>query len=303
MSDDAATAEQWRSLGDVLAGLAREDTEAPADLQRLTDPTEVDPEVARAAEHLGLLLVRLEGRDFLLSLADDAEARLRSMNELKDRHLGIAAHDLRSPIGSIRGLASLIARGKVSAAEEPSYVESIVRICDEMLTLLESLLDVAVIESGRLELDRTSGNLGQLVRERAERVAARAGEKDIEVLRAVKEVPDTTFDAVRMGQVVDNLLSNAVKFSPSGSVIEVACGRVESGIEITVRDEGPGIPDDDLPKLFDPYRRATVRPTGGEKSTGLGLSIAKPIVDAHGGSLEVRTAVGEGTTFTILLPL
>lgn len=272
------------------------------DLEALTDAGEVGEEVAEAAENLSLVLVKLEGRDFLLSVADEARSRLRELNELKTRHLGIAAHDLRNPLGAIRGLAKLALKADLSEEKRRSYLDSIVGISDEMLGLLESLLDVATIESGRFELSPTRGNLAALASARAERAATTAERKGIQVVPRIEPVPDTEFDAMRMGQVLDNLLSNAVKFSPSGSTVVLRCERRGDAIEIGVEDHGPGIPADELPGIFDAYQRSSNRPTGGEKSTGLGLSIVKPIVEAHGGSLEVTSTVGEGTTFTIRMP-
>jgi signal transduction histidine kinase len=111
------------------------------------------------------------------------------------------------------------------------------------------------------------------------------------------------FDADRMRQVVDNLLSNAIKFSPSGSVVNVTCGQAGRILDITVTDQGPGIPSEDLDRLFDTFEKLSAQPTGGEKSTGLGLSIVKNIVDAHGGEIEVDSEVGRGTTFIVHLPV
>lgn len=297
------TGGDWALLAELLRRLARGDVGAIEDLAALADPEHGQPEVAEAAENLGLILVKMEGLDFLLSTADEVESRLRALNELKNRHLGVAAHDLRNPLGTIRGLAGLVAKGELPDEKQRLYASSIVRISDEMLVLLENLLDVALIESGHLELNLATGNLAALSEERGDRAASAGKQKGIGVTSRVAEVPDTVFDPVRMGQVLDNLLSNALKFSPPESSVEVGCELRGDVILIAVRDRGPGIPAEELGGIFDAYRRATVRPTAGEKSTGLGLSTAKPVVEAHGGSIEVESVVGEGTTFIIRMPV
>ncbi len=171
-----------------------------------------------------------------------------------------------------------------------------------MLTLVDNLLDVAVIESGRFDLKITEENISKLIGERIELMAKIAERKEIRLIAELQEVTDCLFDAGRMRQVVDNLLSNAIKFSPSGSAVNVTCGQAGRILDITVTDQGLGIPSEDIDRLFGTFEKLGVQPTGGEKSTGLGLSIVKSIVDAHGGEIEVDSEVGKGTTFIIHLP-
>ncbi len=134
-------------------------------------------------------------------------------------------------------------------------------------------------------------------------MAKNAERKEIRLIADLQKVTDSLFDADRMRQVVDNLLSNAIKFSPSGSVVNVTCGQAGRILDIAVTDQGPGIPSEDLDRLFDTFEKLSAQPTGGEKSTGLGLSIVKSIVDAHGGEIEVDSEVGRGTTFIVHLPV
>ena len=208
-----------------------------------------------------------------------------------------------NPLGTIHGLAKFMLREELSDQKRRSYANSVVGISEEMLSLVENLLDVAVIESGHFRLDRTVGNLAELVRERAARAADAAAPKGIEVRTAIDGIPDSAFDAPRMGQVLDNLLSNAVKFSPPDSTIRVSCTMNDDEILVTVEDRGAGMEPDDLSTIFDPYGRSSTRPTAGEKSTGLGLSIVKHVVEAHGGWIDVDSTVGEGTVFTLAVPM
>ena len=230
---------------------------------------------------------------------------LLELDQLKNRFLGIAAHDMRSPLGSIKGFSQLMLSEATGAltAEQQDFLGTICRISEEMLRLLNDLLDVSAIESGRLDLELARASLRQMLEERIRINRFLAEKKGIAVQTKLADTPDVLFDAHRIGQVVDNLLGNAVKFSPPGSHIVVsleARGRVA---EIRVADEGPGVPPEDLPKLFGTFQRLSAKPTGGEKSTGLGLSIVHRIVEAHHGTVTVESAPGSGATFVVTLPL
>ena len=103
--------------------------------------------------------------------------------------------------------------------------------------------------------------------------------------------------------MIDNLLTNAIKFSPAGTTVDVACRQTKQSLEISVADQGPGIPSEDIDKLFGTFQKLSVQPTAGEKSTGLGLSIVKQIVNAHGGEITVDSKVGKGSVFTVRIPV
>lgn len=287
----------------TIQSISRGQFDALDTLYSLTGEEGIAPEVAELAESIGLILVKLEARDFHIEMAAEAEQRLKELNELKDQHLGIAAHDLRNPLSSIRGMSQMLVEMELDENTQTSFLQSIYRVSDQMLTLVDNLLDVAVIESGRFDLKITEENISSLVGERIELMAKNAERKEIRLIADLQKVTDSLFDADRMRQVVDNLLSNAIKFSPSGSVVNVACGQAGRILDITVTDQGPGIPSEDLDRLFDSFEKLSAQPTGGEKSTGLGLSIVKSIVDAHGGEIEVDSEVGRGTTFIVHLPV
>jgi len=303
-SGSSTAADGGRSLLlQTIQSIARGQFDALDTLYSLTGEEGIAPEVAELAESIGLILVKLEARDFHIEMAAEAEQRLKELNELKDQHLGIAAHDLRNPLSSIRGMSQMLVEMELDENTQTSFLQSIYRVSDQMLTLVDNLLDVAVIESGRFDLKITEENISSLVGERIELMAKNAERKEIRLIADLQKVTDSLFDADRMRQVVDNLLSNAIKFSPSGSVVNVACGQAGRILDITVTDQGPGIPSEDLDRLFDSFEKLSAQPTGGEKSTGLGLSIVKSIVDAHGGEIEVDSEVGRGTTFIVHLPV
>ena len=236
---------------------------------------------------------------------EDSNKELLYLNNLKNKFLGIAAHDLRNPLTSIRGLSEILigkAFGPLTADQE-EYLSIINTTSDEMLSLVNDLLDVSVIESGKLELRTAPGSLKETLEERIKIIAVIAERKGIVIKLDAAPVPDAVFDNNRISQVVDNLVSNAIKFSPANSTIHITVAEAGNGVRVSIRDEGPGIPPEERVRLFGEFQRLSVQPTAGEKSTGLGLAIVKKIIDAHKGVLEVESEVGKGSTFSFFLPL
>ncbi len=234
--------------------------------------------------------------------------QLQHLNELKNQFLGIAAHDLRSPLSSIRiGLDVLMADAPwLSESEKNNFLETFFETLDHqtkhMLDLLNDLLDVTQIELGALRLKVTSIELDRFLELSVRLHAQTARSKGTHVV--LTEVPHVTVvaDPMRLRQVMDNLLTNAVKYSPPGSTVQVSVQPEGAGWRINVQDEGPGITAEDRQKLFQDFARLSNRPSGGEKSTGLGLAIARRIVHAHGGEIGVDSISGHGAIFWFTLP-
>jgi signal transduction histidine kinase len=229
---------------------------------------------------------------------------LRRLNGLKNRFLGMAAHDLRSPIGSIQMFANLLLDPgyPLSDAHRNSILDEIVKRTHQMLKLINNLLDITTIEAGELKLEPQRIELRPFLEEAKRWHAVVAGAKDIEVtLRDVAE-GSVRADPIRLRQVLDNLISNAVKYSPTGSTVSVGAERSTDGWRLSIRDQGPGIRDDERDRLFQEFARLSAKPTGGEKSTGLGLAISRRVVEAHGGSIGVESTPGRGATFFFTLP-
>ncbi len=218
-----------------------------------------------------------------------AERELHKLNEVKNRFLGMAAHDLRNPLTSIRGLSELLLTEDLplEPAQRHEMLQTIHRVSHEMLNLVNDLLNVSVIESGRFDLRRAPTVLAHLVAERLRLIDGVARRKDIAIHTQLTECTPLSIDAERIGQVVDNLLTNAVKFSESGTIIEVRVDADDDGQRLLVIDQGPGIPEHERVHLFKDFQKLSTRPTGGESSTGLGLAIVKKIVDAHGCTIAV----------------
>jgi signal transduction histidine kinase len=232
----------------------------------------------------------------------EAEKKLRELNEMKNKFLGMAAHDIRNPLVSIRGFAELLQDEGMDEESRKEFLGIIHNTSNELLGLLNDLLDVSLIESGKFDLRMSKGDLGKLLRDRMHLMQMAAKKKDMALETQFDEVPEIPFDRERIAQVVDNFLSNAVKFSPRGAVIRVFLKQEESKVRVEVQDHGPGISEEEQKKLFGEFQKLTAMPTGGEKSTGLGLAIVKKIVTAHKGEIGVTSKVGEGSVFYFTLP-
>lgn len=230
---------------------------------------------------------------------------LDQLNQTKNKFLGMAAHDLRNPLISIRGLSELLTEGYFGPLNEQQLevAGTIHSAARGMLNLVNNLLDISIIESGKLTLQFASSSLNALILERVAMSRIAAGRKGIVIHTRMDHPVEASFDSNRLGQVLDNLLGNAVKFSGPGSNIHVLLDADQQSARISVRDEGPGIPKEDQIRLFEEFQKLDIRPTGGEESTGLGLAIVKKIIQAHGGSLLVESSVGHGSTFTFSIPI
>ncbi|NGZ29101.1 MAG: response regulator, partial [Magnetococcales bacterium] len=214
--------------------------------------------------------------------------RLIELNDLKNKFLGMAAHDLRSPLNSICGLSEILLTMELPQEEVHKFTATIHEVGMQMLHLINDLLDVTVIESGHFDLDLRPGSLNSLVEGRLALMTGLATKKGIAIHFESGETPPVAFDKERVAQVVDNLLSNAIKLSPPGSAITVCTGQQPGKVFVRVMDQGPGIPEQERERLFGAFQKLSAQPTGKEKSTGLGLSIVKRIVEAHKGEITVE---------------
>ncbi|MBF0188209.1 MAG: response regulator [Magnetococcales bacterium] len=230
--------------------------------------------------------------------------RLVELNQLKNTFLGMAAHDLRNPLNAITGLSDMLMTMSLTPSEAREFISTINRASTQMFSMINDLLDVSVIESGAFGIAPKPGDLTALVKERLDMMRVTADEKRITLDSHLEPTPQIPFDHERFRQVVDNLLSNAVKFSPPGTTITVTTRPVgDDGLTVSVADQGPGIPEENRAEIFKAFTTSGAMPTGGERSTGLGLSIVKRILDAHNATITVdpSTASGTGTRFTVTL--
>lgn len=231
---------------------------------------------------------------------------LDQLNTRKNELLGMAAHDLRTPLVAISTYSNLLA-SEIGPQLSPAHRELIGSITDMsafMSDLITDILDVAAIESGSSRLDRRSQAMEPILRHALNINALLARRKGITV---ESELGDggacCLVDARKIDQVLNNLLGNAIKFSHPNTTIHVSVTAGADWLTIAIRDQGQGIPADEIDKLFTPFRTGSVRGTAGEPSTGLGLAIVHSIVTRHGGKIEVTSSVGAGSTFSLTLPV
>jgi len=237
----------------------------------------------------------------------EANARLTELDEVKSRFLSIVSHDLRTPITSIKAFGELIYEEADDMDPDLArkFSGTIVEEADRLHRMVTDLLDLDKMEAGKMDWELTTQDISPVIVNSATVFGAAAQSKNIGLTHTIdSELPQVEADADRISQLLANLLSNAIKFTPEGGSIEikVSVGDTNSHLQIEVSDTGPGIPPEDLENIFDRFSQTvTGKKEGG--GTGLGLAIAKEVATAHNGVLTVDSIVGEGTTFTLSLPL
>ncbi len=262
------------------------------------------PKPFKGREALARLRTHLQNR-LLTEQQRQLVAQLSSANQAKNRLLGMVAHDLRNPLASIRGLADFLSDGTVGplAPDQLDLVKTIQEASQSMLTLVNELLDLSVIESGELKIHPEMRPIAELLNKSVYLNNINAAKKgSLIVLDGIDAETELCIDADKVKQVVDNLLSNAIKFSPPQSTIRVCVERSAGNVCVLVRDQGPGIPENERHKLFKDFGQTSVKPTSGEKSTGLGLAICKRIMESHGGSIAAESVATGGSIFRITFP-
>ncbi|HEU4455699.1 MAG TPA: PAS domain S-box protein [Longimicrobium sp.] len=228
-------------------------------------------------------------------------AAARQATQTRDEVLGIVAHDLRSPLSAISMYTHLLMENAAPGAAERSWLDGIGRCSEQMGHLIRDLLDAAALEAGRLSLEPCAVGPGALLRETAEEFQARAAARELRlVVDAAPDLPSVLGDPHRVLQVLGNLLGNAVKFTAPGGRIVLRAASVPEGVELSVADTGSGIPPENLARVFDRFWQARSTRRAG---AGLGLAIARGIVEAHGGRIRAESEPGVGSTFSFTLPL
>lgn len=240
---------------------------------------------------------------------DKLNRELQEANRLKSEFLSIAAHDLKNPLQVIMGYAELISHTKGVPRRVQESAEKIKLGTERMVNIISHILDTSLIESGKLELKKEVVDVGALVAKVVENNRPLAEKKQQQLQFFPCEAPCAAeVDPERMDEVVDNLISNAIKFSPPGRGIFVRVKRTPGGnarrevVRIEVEDEGPGLTEEDQQHLFGQFQRLSAQPTGGETSTGLGLSVVRQLVELHGGRVWAESnGPGTGATFIVEL--
>mgnify|MGYP001617376449 CR=1 FL=1 len=264
----------------------------------LTKPFQAQELVAKA--RASLRIKRLQD-----ALAERNRA-LQELNAMKDEFLGMAAHDMRNPLGVVRLWGESMADGLMGpvSPEQAKALEVIQRNVDGMLRLINDLLDISKIESGKVELRLAPLDLAQALASYVEGNALLAGKKGIALASEVPPgLPAVKADKDKLGEILNNLISNALKFTKPGGSVLIRATQEGAFVRLEVRDTGQGIAPEDLPRLFRKFSQTRTRSTAGEKGTGLGLAIVKKLVELHGGEVGVESVHGKGSTFRFTLPL
>ncbi len=244
-------------------------------------------------------------KEELLSKLQKKNFELIRLNNEKNQLLGMAAHDLRSPISVVQMYSNYIldCQSENLTNEQKSFLETIHSTSRAMNKLLSDVLDISKIESGKIDLSLELNDLNSLLKSNITLNAVFAEKKNIKIRYQLETSLDKFyFDMNKIEQVLNNLIGNAIKFSHSGTSIQVVSKITGENVVIEIMDQGQGIPEEEMPRLFEAFKKLSPRPTGGEESTGLGLAIVKRLIEAHEGSISAQSKVGIGTKFTITLP-
>ncbi|MCP5104591.1 MAG: HAMP domain-containing histidine kinase [bacterium] len=266
--------------------------------------SESKDEAGVLASRFNEMIEMIEERD--IELKQQYE-ELQKVNELKDHFLAATTHDLRSPITAILGFTDLILMNGALDEEDRERLKHIRISTDFLAKMVNDILDISSLESGKSQLKRKPLSLTAIIKSSIDTLHYMAMPKDIPIEFVDKAGENDTVraDADALLRVMNNLISNAVKFTPNGGVVNVLLEVSKTGetVNISVTDTGIGIPEEKIPLLFEIYSPVSSSGTAGEKGTGLGLSITRNLVQKHGGDITVSSLVGEGTCFTVKIPL
>jgi len=232
-------------------------------------------------------------------------AELKKLNELKNQFLGMAAHDLRRPVGAVISYSEFLLEeiSTLITPEQISYLNIIDQSANYMKSIIDDFLGLSTIESGNFLLEKEEHNIEKVLQDCLNFHQLNLKKKKITIeINKREPVPNTGMDRNKIEHVMNNIISNSVKYAPEGSLIEIEIRKRNNEILMAFKDQGPGIPEDLQETIFQPFVTG-VTPGGKKKGTGLGLVIASRIVQAHKGEIWVDSKINEGFTFYFSLPI
>lgn len=266
----------------------------------ITQNKRLTKELKKANEELE---IRVQERTKELETANQ---ELKKLNALKDEFIGMAVHDLRNPLNSIMGFSRLLMDEPaiLESEELTEYASFILKNSEHMLNLLNNLLDATRIQQGKFTISPQKIDIESSV-SMVIKLNHRIGdEKNIRLTSNIDPgIPKIIFDPESFKQVLNNLISNAFKFSNSGTTVTVQARKIDKFVEISVIDQGQGIREDEIHRLFGEFQKTSTNATAGEKGYGLGLAICKKIVEAHGCKIGVESTYGKGSRFYFTAPI
>ncbi len=230
------------------------------------------------------------------------QLQLKRLKEANEHFLRVTSHDLKRPLMLVldvaRQLSAEYPAGKPMDEEARSALGLLIESGEYMQHMISDLLELRAVRSGRLQLAKLPTDLGALMRQAVARNTSYAQSKNIELhMKFDKDMPNIRADDARIMQVLENLIGNAIKFCSPGAQVAVSTRRQGDGLLCEVSDAGPGIPENEMHRLFSEYAQLSNRPTGGESSTGLGLAISRELIRLHGGEIGARNNCAKGATF------
>jgi len=251
------------------------------------------------AVHCGLALENARLVSQQRRFAEELAERIASATATKSAFVATASHELRTPLTALLGFSELLAQRRFDAAEVRRMAELMQHETERLVRIVDDFLDLSRIERGlEPRLSRAAVKVAPAVAAAVE-VFRRTGSHRL-VVECDETLPEVDADADALDRILKNLVGNAMKYSPAGTDVHVAARATDHVIEFSVRDAGRGIPTEALPHVFEPYYRAPG--VGSARGAGLGLAVVKSLIDAHGGSVHLDSAPGEGTRVTFVLP-
>lgn len=257
--------------------------------------------------HLSIIALPENKKGILFTISD--ETGERNTEENRETLTNMMVHELRSPLTAIKSSAELIESSgeKLSDEQRKNLVTLIAEQSRKLLDEVGSILDAAKFKNGKLTMNKTQNNFVKILNDRINLFSSQANAKHVTLETHIDStIPQFTFDAVRMGQVVNNLLSNSLKFTPAGGTITLTAkvSDDKKSVILQVQDTGAGIPEEKQKDLFTKYAQSSTSISTGQKQvgTGLGLYVVKGIIDAHNGTITVESKVNQGTTITATIP-
>lgn len=238
-----------------------------------------------------------------ISQAEELRAKAETASKDKDGLMAIVAHDLKNPLNVILGYIEMV-KDQSARDKTPEIVEIIERNCSNSLELIDRLQEYAQMGHGQYQIKKEKLNLPNLLAELILSLQVLAARKNIELnLVCNGDEINVQADKALLSRAIQNLVDNAIKYSPFGSKVEITCAKDFNNAMIKVADQGPGIAKEEMENLFKPFYKTSNLPTAHETSTGLGLAMVKSTLELHGGNVHVQSQKGEGSVFTVLLPL
>lgn len=250
-------------------------------------------------------LIRLQSSEIQKQLKELVQQnRLQEeLNREKQQLISIVSHDLKGPFNRIFALMQLMTMENHNLTDDQKdYLGKIHQITADGMNMVRNLVDARRMEDQAIDLQKEKINLTALLNQLVKQYRVLAEKKKIEVKFIAPERLELMGDRLYLSRIIENLISNALKFSAAEKQIEVEAEERGNQIILKVSDQGPGLSADDMQKLYLPFQKLSARPTGGESSTGLGLSIAKRLIEYMGGSISCESRQGAGTVFMVQLP-